>query len=338
MKARYARALVVPAHPRFAGFAAFAQRDILPWLADKEIERRKVVKRAALVLAGTAAVMAASFWLAFAVFEAHPVVAVIVFGGVPAFLGGGGAWLLLTMFRAEMKGFLLPKIAERLKLDYAGPSPGFPFEAFVRAGMLPRHARHVLEDGIASEEAGVLFEAAEARLQVRRSGKSGSSSYKTIWRGLLFAARAPRPFQGLTLVMPERSFVARLFESQPAEPVALGLGALEDGLEIRSTFPEEARMVLTERVMRRLGELARRLGPERPALALAGERVLLAIRSKKDRFEGGSLFKPLDDPARIEALLLEFGDLFDLAEALGHAFRLERAPAAPPAAEKPPVS
>jgi hypothetical protein len=38
------------------------------------------------------------------------------------------------MFRAEMKGFLLPKIAERLKLDYTGPSPRFPFDAFRGAG------------------------------------------------------------------------------------------------------------------------------------------------------------------------------------------------------------
>ena len=146
-----------------------------------------------------------------------------------------------------------------------------------------------------------------------------------MWRGILFAARTPRPFKGLTLVMPERGFVASLFESRPAEQVTLDLGELEEGLEIRTTLPEEARHVLTERVMRRLHELQHRLGSDRPSLALAGDRVLLAIRSKKDRFEGGSLFKRLDDPARIEALLTEFDDLFDLADALGHALKLERA-------------
>ena len=325
MTVRAARPIDVPAHPRFAGFQPFYQREILPWLIEKEDARRKAVKRAAVIVAATVAVIAALQALAHSAFGMSTVLAVILFGMVPAFLGGGGAWLLLTMFRAELKGFLLPKIAERLKLDYTGPAPGFPFDAFLGTGMLPRHARHGLEDGIASEESGVLFEAAEARLQVRRSSKSGSSHYKTIWRGLLFAARTPRPFKGLTLVMPERGFVASLFESRPAERVTLNLGQLEDGLEIRTTLPEEARHVLTERVMRRLDDLQRRLGSDKPSLALAGDRVLLAIRSKNDRFEGGSLFKPLDDPARIESLLLEFGDLFDLADALGHALKLERA-------------
>lgn len=336
MPLRAARPLEVPAHSRFAGFQPFYQREILPWLVEKEDARRKAVRRAAIVVAATAGVIAALQALAFGVFEMQTMLAIVVFGLVPAFLGGAIAWLLLTMFRAEMKGFLLPKIAGRLKLDYTGPSPGFPFDAFLGSGMLPRHARHNLEDGVASEEAGVLFEAAEARLQVRRSSKSGSSHYKTIWQGLLFAARAPRPFKGLTLVMPERGFVARLFEREPAERITLGLGDLEDGLEIRTTVPEEARMTLTDRVMRRMHELQRRLGADRPSLALAGDRVLLAIRSKKDRFEGGSLFKPLDDPGRIEGLLREFGDLFDLAEALGHALKLERARA--PQNPAPPLS
>jgi hypothetical protein len=325
MPLRAARPIEVPAHPRFAGFAPFYQREILPWLIEKDDARRKTLRRAAIIVAVTIAVIAALQALVHGVFGMETMLALILFGIVPAFLGGAGAWLLLTMFRAEMKGFLLPKIAERLKLDYTGPSPAFPFDAFYGTGMLPRHDRHTLEDGIGSDEAGILFEAAEATLAVRRSTKNGGTSYNTVWRGLLFAARTPRPFKGLTLVMPERGFVARLFESRPAERITLGLGELEDELEIRSTLPEEARHVLTERVMRRLHELQRRLGSDRPSLALAGDRVLLAIRSKKDRFEGGSLFLRLDDPARMEALLLEFGDLFDLADALGHALRLERA-------------
>jgi hypothetical protein len=332
MRARTHRPIDVPAHPRFAGFAPFYQREILPWLIEKEAARRKAVRRATSIAVATIAVVAALQALMHGVVGMDTILAIILFGMVPGFLGGAGAWLLLTLFRAEMKGFLLPKVAERLKLEFKGASAAFPFDAFMGAGMLPRHARHQIEDVIASEEAGIVFEAAEARLQTRQSSKSGGSSYRTFWRGLLFAARTPRPFKGLTLVMPERGFVARIFESRPAERIALGLSALEAGLEIRSTLPEEARTVLTERVMRRLDELRRRLGSDRPSLALAGDRVLLAVRSKKDRFEGGSLFKPLDDPARIEALLLEFGDLFDLADALGHALKLERAraPQSPP--------
>ncbi len=325
MRTASTRHFDVPGHPRFAGFEAFARREIFPWLAEKETERRATVRRFRAVIAITVAVVALLQVLAFAVFEAHPAVAVIAFGAVPAFLGGGLAWMLLYMLRAKMKQFLLPKVCGQLKLRYTGASAEFPFAAFLATGMLPRHDRHSLEDGIESDEAGVLFHAAEARLSVRKTTKNGTGSYSVIWRGLLLAARPPRPFKGLTLVMPERSFMGRLFESRPAERIELGLGELEEDLEIRSTFPEEARMFLTERVMRRLAELARRLGPERPSLALMGEHVLLAIRTNKDRFEGGSLWRPMDDPARIEALLLELGHLFDVTAALGDALRLERA-------------
>jgi hypothetical protein len=94
---------------------------------------------------------------------------------------------------------------------------------------------------------------------------------------------------------------------------------------VRTTLPEEARRVLTLPVMTSLADLARRLGRERPSLALTGDNVLLAIETKRDRFEGGSLWTPLDDPKRIEALVWELGYLCDLADALDAALKLERA-------------
>jgi hypothetical protein len=324
-------ALDVPSHPRFAGFEAFAAREIFPWLADKEAGRRRALRLAATIAGATVAVAALLLYLGFAVFGTDPVVAVIVFGGVPAFLGFAAAYIVLHLFRASLKAFLLPKVCERLKLRYLGDAPDLPFDAFLAAGLLPSHSGRHFEDGIESEEAGIVFDAAEARLTVRRRSSKGGSTTKTVWRGLLLAARSPRGFKGTTLVLPARGFVERLFDGRKAERVELGLGELEAGLEIRSTAPQEAKGVLTESVMRKLADLAHRLGPERPSLALIGGHVLLAIRSKHDRFEGGSLFEPLDDPARVEDLLWEISNLCDLAEALGRALRLERArPAAAP--------
>jgi len=324
MRAARIRSLDLPVHPRFAGFDAFARREILPWLAQQEANRRRAVRQFIGIVAGTVVVVPLLLLLAFGVLGTGIEIGIIVFGVFPAFVGGTGAFMMLAAFRRKMKGVLLPKVCEQLKLRYVGRAPDFPFDAFVRAGMLPRHDKHGLDDGIVCDEQGVLFSAAEARLTVRRRTKNGTTD-STVWRGLLLAAHAPRKLKGLTLVMPARGFVARLFESRPAEPVDLGLPDLVQGLEIRSTFPEEARMILTERVMRRFAELARRLGDDKPSLAIVDDDVLLAIRSPRDRFEGGSLWKPMDDPARIEALLHEIDELLALAAALGEAFRLERA-------------
>jgi len=65
-------------------------------------------------------------------------------------------------------------------------------------------------------------------------------------------------------------------------------------------------MMPARRVVRRLVDLARRLGHERPSLALLDADVLPAIETDNDRFEGGSLFElaealsdaPRSEPAR----------------------------------------
>jgi hypothetical protein len=319
--------LDLPPHPRFAGFEAFAAREIFPWLAGQEAERRRTVRRVVAIVAGTAAGIALVHLLIFALYGGTTPLAIVFLGIVPAVIAGAIVYFLLANFRADLKDFLLPKVCDRLKLRYMGASSQLPVGLFVATGMLPDHNRHNIEDGVESEAAGTVFEAAEARFQMKK-GTGRGSTLETVWRGLLMAARAKEPFAGLTLVMPARGFVARLFDERPHERIELGLGELEAGLEVRTTLAEEARRVLTERVMRSLADLAHRLGRERPSLALMGEQVLLAVESKRDRFEAGSLWKPLDDPKRIEDLLWELGYLCELAEALGAALRLERAPGA----------
>ena len=323
MRAANRRPLDLPVHPRFVGFEAYAQREIFPWLAGLEGERRNAVRRFRKILAITAAIIAVSLTVSLAVFGMNPGTAIVLFAGFPAFIGIGFAFILLHLLRLKMKAGLMPKVCAPLKLRYTGTSSDFPVADFVASGMIPHHDRYGFEDGIASEESGIAFAAAEATFSVRRRSK-GNDRYDPVWRGLLIAARVPRPFKGITLLMPPAGFVSRLFENRDADQITLGVGSAEDGLEIRSTSPEETRTVLTERVMRRLAELAARLGKEQPSLALKGNHVLLAIRSSRNRFEGGSLWKPMDDPARIENLLQELLLVFEVTEALGNAMRLER--------------
>ena len=281
----------------------------------------------------TAGAIAAMQLLAFAVVGTRqPVLVIVFFGLVPAVIGGAIAYFLVRQFRADLKDFLLPKVCDRLKLRYMGSSSQLRIADFAATGMLPSHNRHSLEDGIESEQTGTVFHAAEARL-VKSTQTSKGPDNKNVWRGLLMAARSARPFDGLTLVMPAQGFITRLFGDRPHERIDLGFAELDSGLEVRTTLPEEARRVLNLQVMKSLAELARRLGHDRPSLALMGEHVLLAVATKRDRFEAGSLFKPLDDPQRIQDLLWELAHLCDLAEALGAALKLERARTKAPNAE-----
>lgn len=321
---RQHHALDLPTQPRFAGFEAFASREIFPWLAGKEEERRRTVRLVVAIVAGTAAGIVLVHALLFALYGGTSALAIVFFALVPAIIAGFVAYFLLRSFRADLKDFLLPTVCERLKLRYVGSSSRLPVERFAATGMLPEHNRHALDDGIESDAGGIAFEAAEAKFQMKK-GTGRGSTLKTVWRGVLMAARAQQPFAGLTLVMPAQGFIARLFADRPHERVELASGELAAGLEARTTDAEEARRVLSPHVMRTLADLAHRLGRDRFSLALAGPDVFLAVESKCDRFQAGSLFKPLDDPKRIEDLLWELGHLCELAEALGQALKLARA-------------
>lgn len=323
--ARLPRKLELPAHPRFKGFQSFAEREIVPHLAEKEAERRAALRRAKLTGGATALIVALLPAVSIGVLEWGALFSMFAFGLVPAIVGGFLALLPLARFQSSIGDFLLAKTCAHLGLRHTGAAPALSLERFHAARLLPQYDSHHFEDGIEGDAPDLAFRAAEASITQSRSNSDGGPDEETAWRGLLVEVPAPRRFQGRTLVIPARGAVERFFDQRDAERISLGLGELEEGLEIRTTDPGEARAVLTERVMRRLAELARRLGRERPALALIDDSVLLAIASERDRFRAASAFAPVDAAPALERLAADIAQLLDLAEALGDALGPPRA-------------
>ncbi len=312
----------LPAHPRFKGFEAFAARDIFPRLASMEDGRRRVVRRAKLISLAAAAVLAVLAALAsLDIIGLFGLVALGILSALAAAFAAG--WPLMS-FASNVDAFLLGKACEHLKLRHTGDAPGLPLERFLEARLLPRHGQWKLEDGIECDEPGLSFAAAEATLTRSGTDSEGRAESETAWRGLLVAVPAPRPFAGRTLVIRARGAIEQFIDLRAAERIELGLPELEQGLEIRTTDAAEARAVLTERVMRRIVELARRLGPDAPALGLCEDSVLLAIESAKNRFRSGSVFQPFDTAEALGDLLADVALLLELAEALSDALRSSR--------------
>jgi hypothetical protein len=311
--------LDLPRHPRFKDFEAFAARAIFPRLAEMEDDRKRAVKRVCHRAFAVAATVAALQVLAFGVIGTDAFIGVGVLGIPPAIIGGVFAAQPLRRVRADLKQFLITETCKHLGLRYSGMEPALPFDRFVAARLLPKHGGPSFQDGIECSDAAMRFSAAETTLWRSITGLD-SRGDNTLWRGLLVALPAPRPLSGRTLVMSERAAIEQFFDGRRAEPIDLGYGDLAAGLEIRTTDPDEARAVLTERVMRRIADLARRLGRERLSLALFEGDILLAIETRKDRFEGGSVNAPLAAAARMNQLLAELALLFELAEAVRDAF------------------
>jgi hypothetical protein len=77
----------------------------------------------------------------------------------------------------------------------------------------------------------------------------------------------------------------------------------------------EARDLLDPLVLERFQELERLFGGKKLRAAFADGQVLIAVETG-DRLNMGSRFTPLEDPARVEAILAEFAAIFDLMDAL----------------------
>lgn len=309
--------LSVPAHPRFKGFEAFAAREIYPHIAGREAERHKVARNAKLFGIAAAAIVAAL--LVLGLFGAASLSAVVVLSIVTVLIAAFAGFWPLAAYSSDFNDFLVARTCAHLQLRHMGEDATLPIAKFVAAGFLPAHDKHRFEDAIACDDPGMAFNAAETRL-IDSDGDSDS----TAWRGLLMELPVQRPFEGHTLVVPRGGKLQLVLDKRGVERIELGVSDLDERLEIRTTHPAETRAVLTLRFMRRLADLAHRLGNDWPALRLVGSSVLVAIESDKDRFQAGSVFQPIDVAVQLRRITADIALLLELAETLHDALGSRR--------------
>ncbi len=309
--------LAVPDHPRFAGFGAAYADKIAPWLATFEEKRKKTLRLSATIAAGAVGVTVLLLLFAFFVIDPHPVVAVVAFGGVPAFAGAFATYLPIWLFKTRIKIGLLPKVTEVLGLTYRLKPADFPFDRFQSAGLLPRHDRKHLEDSVSGSHEGAEFELCEAVLSKRKSSSNSSGeSHVTVFRGLLFVFDFHKRFSGTTIVTRDPGALGKLFPGGKPDRVALEDPHFEKIFEAYGTDQVEARYLLTPAFMERVVALAELTTESKrpPELAFIGDKLVIAARTKKNKFESGSIFTRMDDPKRTEGLLREFEQVLRIIE------------------------
>lgn len=301
--------LDVPAHPRFKGFEAFAAREIFPHMASREAERQKVARNAKMF--GIAAAAIVGTLIVLGLFGAADLSGVVILSIVTVLIAAFAGFWPLSIFTSDFNDFLVARTCEHLKLRHMGADASVSIARFIAAGFLPAHDKHRFEDGIACDDPDAAFSAAETTLI-----DTGGDSDNTVWRGLLMEMPVQRRFEGHTLVVPRGGKLQFELDKRGVERIELGVGELDERLEIRTTHPAEARAVLTVRLMRRLADLALRLGNDWPALRLVGGSVLVAIESDRDRFQSGSAFQPIDIAVQLRRITTDVALLLELAETL----------------------
>ena len=309
---------------------ATIQAELAPWLEAKEAERKAAVRRFLLSIpVGVAVALVAG--AAGAIFNwPVPVIAVVAVIAAALVLGVGA--LKMNALRKTVKIELNSRIARSFGLSYRErpPTPA-RYDAFRGHGLIPGSDRRRFEDNFHGALHGAEFELYEAHLEERRRSKN-RTYYVTVFRGALIRIRFPRTVEGVTLVTRDKGIFnafegwgKKTFGSRGARLERIGLvdPSFEKQFEVYGTDQVMARYLLTPSFMERLLELEALLKGKNVRCVFdeslaeqAGEGELLIVAETGNLFEPATLFKPLDDPARVETLYADIAMIEKIAGTL----------------------
>jgi len=305
--------------PRLKGFAAFYESDIQGWMADRVQRHGRAKIQAAIIGAIGLVMIPIGFFLNGALdldiedidyrFPMAIILLWVVFVGWLAFRP-------LKKLHGEVKDYLLTKVCHYMGLSYDEGAVSFPFDAIRETGIFPSFHTKKVEDHIRGAEDGVNFELAEVLLK-RRQQTGRSTTYVTVYHGVVFSFTFPKPFHGKTLVSQDSGAVGNFF-SKFGKPSRVHLEdpRFEKMFEVYSTDQVEARYLLTPTFMERISTLADLFGKKSVEMAFIDSRLIVSIRVSGDQFEAGGMFKGMNDTSRIETLVKELCVVFEIVETL----------------------
>ena len=297
-----------------SGFARVYEREIRPELLAREGERIKAADRARKATWGGAAVsvlggIGGFVGLGVAVAGIIGIVAglaVIAIGRAP-----------LARLEAQSKGLLVRPVADTFGLAFdEAPGELADIGDHRRLGLLPSYDRSRFEDRLSGVRSGVDFEFFEAQLTRRktqtRNGRT-STRYVTVFEGQCLRFDFHKRFFGETLVTRDAGFFNRFGGKSGMDRAQLEDPEFEKAFEVYTTDQVEARFLLTPEMMAKLLELEQAFHGKGLRCAFSGEQMLIAVEGD-NLFEPGSLFTPLDDPARLRSILRDFSAVFSLID------------------------
>lgn len=288
---------------------AFYEAEIAPYLALKEKDRRAAVFNF-IILTGALGVCALAVLLFGPFGEINLQVAIVIGLGAAA-LGT----LLVNRTRDDIAHGLLERLSDRLGFAYRSrfARPDY-CETFRSLKLLPDFNRESWDDEVRGARSGAGFVMCETHLQYRTSGKNNHT--RTVFRGQLLILDYPKRFLGKTVVRRDAGVLNALLKpGGEFQRVGLASPEFEKAFEAWSTDQVEARELLDPLVLERFQELERLFKGKKLRAAFIDSKLLIAIETG-DRLNMGSMFRPLEEPSRVERILSEFGVVFDLIDAI----------------------
>lgn len=297
-----------------ADFAGFYEKQVRPMFEKAEGERVAGVKtfRTRLIGAIGVAVAVAGILL---LFERG--------GNLSAFaglfvlaMGGVYAYQPLQALSKRVKGEFLGAVANGVGVTYAAEGAGnASVHRCQRLGIMPGHDRAAYEDFFHGDRLGCQFDLFEAHLETKSTDSKGRTSYSTVFRGIVLRLAFPKSFHGVTIVRRDAGVFNALRGMGELKQVGLGDSKFEKIFEVYSNDQVEARYLVHPVFMERLLFLETGFNGKRIRCAFEDGELVVAVECD-NRFELGSMFKPLPDPARARKMIDEFAGVLKLMDAV----------------------
>lgn len=309
--------------PHLKGINAYIQREIEPWLRSRESQREAVLARrwritCAAAVVGIVVVAVLWFWLP--PFPAMPlsILTLIVF-----FLVVGLATRRTVRLEADVKRFVMPKLAAFFRFNYEPTPAGFVLDRFVDLALLPPFDRHRREDGLSGSVGGVAFEFVEVELFREHTHTDSKGNEKTeldtIFEGLLFVLHPSISVDSTIVVTPSAGTSLERLAERFGEHAILTFSdeAFERAFKVIAADPDDARRLLDSTMRRRILSLQETLGQRELRLAFDARRILVSMATAaQDLFEAGSMETSLLDGQRLNRMVADMAVLFDVVGCL----------------------
>ncbi len=300
-------------HPRLKGVSRYYQDQILPRLIEGETQRQEVVrkvKREIPILAVIAVVVISGLFLQFR----HPMV--LVMGGVFSIIGlMSYAQSITASIKANVKYNMVHGVCNYLGWQFSPDvEQGPDLIVITDNGLLPQiYHRIAYEDQIVGHLSGTDFSALECHME-RKIETDKGHRWDTVFRGMVIQIDFHRDFLGRTVVLRDKGFFNKR-QNAGMQKVGLVDPVFEAIFEAYGTDQVEARYLLTPDFMQKLVDLEHSVDGKNIRFGFLNGFLYITLETP-DRFEAGSIYKPLMDEARMQRILDEVSALCHVIESV----------------------
>jgi len=298
-------------HTQLSGYEALYRETLLPQLDAMEERRKKVLKLAFGFgcVAVFAAIAAGRYALTLSFVDGDVSLSFYIALGVAAIILAY-PFFLIRGVKDDKKLTIISSITQYLGWTFSAKINNEPnLQAFRKNGLLPSYTSSAFEDFFKGHYKGADFEFYELHLK-QQSGKNSH----TVFRGLILTMDPHRQFEGRTVVLRDKKFF-QFNKKNGMKRVGLVDPVFEKIFEAYSTDQVESRYLLTPDFMQRLVDLETAAHGHKIRFGFLDGKLYVALGTG-NRFEAGSIFTRMDDPAPVENTLREISALLRLMDGI----------------------